>query len=278
MVIEAETIGHGRNPSYAMVSTPPTKERNFEDNVESSLEKAGWTTFRKQREAGGGFACAQKDYDRKIALKVDSLVNFVKETQFTEWTKIEGLYGAATQERFLKRVREVLEPHEERDGLINTLRKGFKMTPNANFRLCFFEPTNDMNLEAVRLWKTNRFEVVRQLRYGTQPGTNENDSVDVVLFVNGIPLVTMELKNNLSGQNTTHAVRQYQNDRSTKELLFKPNRRALVHFALDSETVQMCTWLKGKASKFLPFNKGNGKKGGGNPRQSRRVPHAVPVL
>lgn len=265
MVIEAETICHGRNLSYAMVSIPPTKERNFEDNVESSLEKAGWTTLREQREAGGGFACAQKDYDRKLALKVDSLVNFVKGTQPAEWAKIERLYGATTQERFLKRVREVLEPHEERDGLINTLRKGFKMTPNANFRLCFFEPTNDMNPEAVRLWQANRFEVVRQLRYGTQAGTNENDSVDVALFVNGIPLVTMELKNNLSGQNTAHAVRQYQNDRSTKELLFKPNRRSLVHFAVDSETVQMCTWLKGRASKFLPFNKGNGKKGGGNP-------------
>lgn len=265
MEISSETIQHEENPSYVVTSVPPTKERNFEDNVETFLEDAGWATFRAQREAGGGFACDQEDYDRKLALKADSLVNFVKETQPDEWTKIEGLYGAATQERFLKRVREVLEPHEERDGLINTLRKGFKMTPNANFRLCFFEPTNDLNPETARLWEANRFEVVRQLRYGTQPGTNENDSVDVVLFVNGIPLVTMELKNNLSGQSTAHAVKQYKNDRSTKELLFKPNRRALVHFALDSETVQMCTWLKGKASKFLPFNKGNGKKGGGNP-------------
>ena len=105
---------------------------------------------------------------------------------------------------------------------------------------------------------------MRQLAYGNSK-SNEFDSVDVVLFLNGIPIVTMELKNNLTGQRTAHAVKQYKEDRDPKELLFQPNRRAIVHFALDSETVEMCTWLKGKSSFFLPFNKGNGMSGGGNP-------------
>lgn len=248
-------------------AAPQTTEHNFEDDVEQDLERCGWHTWIEERREleRDDFSLAQKDYDRKLALKTDALIGFVKETQPKEWAKIQKLYGAATEERFLKRVADVLEPHEDRDGLIHTLRRGFSMAPGAKFYLCFFEPANDLNPDTAARWKANRFDVVRQLCYGTLAGTDERDSVDVVLFVNGIPLVTMELKNNLTGQNTQHAVRQYMNDRSTKELLFKPNRRALVHFALDSETVQMCTWLKGENSKFLPFNKGNGKLGAGNP-------------
>lgn len=246
-----------------------TSEGDFEDDVESYLGKAGWKTFEKERavaEASGQskWSVAQRDYNRALAIKKDSLIGFIKETQQKEWAKVEGLYGEKAEEKLLERVKSVLEPHQDSDGLIEVLRKGFDMAPGAHFRLVYFKPANDKNPDLIAKYEANRFEVVRQLAYGNFK-TNEFDTVDVVLFLNGLPIVTMELKNNLTGQRTAHAVKQYRNDRDPKEVLFQPNRRALVHFALDSETVEMCTWLKGKSSFFLPFNKGNGMSGGGNP-------------
>lgn len=242
---------------YFGMKMPKTSEKNFEDDVEAILGLGGWRTFASNAEA-------QADYDRKAALKVDSLVEFVQKTQPEEWAKIEGLYGARTRERFVKRLVDELEPHDNRGGVVNVLRHGIRMAPGAHFRLCFFEPATKKNPDAWGRYRANRFEVVRQLRYGTLPDDIDN-SVDIVLFLNGIPVVTMELKNNLTGQRTEHAVRQYKTDRSPKEPLFKPNRRAIVHFAFDSETVEMCTWLANGKSQFLPFNKGNGKNGAGNP-------------
>lgn len=244
-----------------------TTEKDFENDVEWLMDQAGWRTIYNETEGlphADNNACAQADYDRKLALKVDSLIGFVQETQPEEWAKIEGLYGAHARERFLKRLTDELEPHGERGGVLNVLRHGIRMAPGAQFKLCFFKPATSKNPDAVAHYHANRFEMVRQLRYGTLPD-DLNNSVDVVLFLNGIPVVTMELKNNLTGQRTEHAVKQYKRDRSPKELLFKPNRRALVHFALDSETVQMCTWLANGNSVFLPFNRGNGNNGGGNP-------------
>lgn len=249
-----DTLAVGEyDSSYA----PKTTERVFEDDVTAILAKAGWRAFANNIDA-------QADYDRKLALKTDSLIDFIRETQPEEWAKIEGLYGAHAREQFLKRLTDELEPHDERGGVLNVLRRGIRMAPGAQFRLCFFKPATEKNPDAWEHYRANRFEVVRQLRYGTLPDDRGN-SVDVVLFLNGIPVVTMELKNNLTGQRTEHAVRQYRTDRSPKELLFKPNRRAIVHFALDSETVQMCTWLANGNSCFLPFNRGNGMNGAGNP-------------
>lgn len=242
---------------YFGTKLPKTSEKNFEGDVEAILGLGGWRTF-------AGNAEAQADYDRKAALKVDSLVEFVQKTQPEEWAKIEGLYGAHTRERFVKRLVDELEPHDNRGGVVNVLRHGIRMAPGAHFRLCFFEPATKKNPDAWARYRANRFEVARQLRYGTLPDDIDN-SVDIVLFLNGIPVVTMELKNNLTGQRTEHAVRQYKTDRSPKEPLFKPNRRAIVHFAFDSETVEMCTWLANGKSQFLPFNMGNGKNGAGNP-------------
>ena len=264
MDVKPEIIDHGGNPSYEYVSTGPrTTERNFEDDVERFLGDAGWTTYRKERENGAANA-GQEDYDRKLGLKVRSLIDFVKETQPDEWEKIEKLNGANTEVAFLKRVTSLLEPHQERDGLIATLRSGFSMAPNADFRLCYFKPSSSRNPQLEAKYRANRFEVVRQLRYGNR-SDNELDAVDVVLFLNGIPVVTMELKNNLSGQRTAHAVEQYREDRSSKEILFKPNRRSIVHFAVDQETVEMTTWLQNGATEFMPFNRGNGMEGAGNP-------------
>lgn len=257
MVIDFVKPEEGSPSQHVASNSSRTTEKDFESNVETFMQTAGWKTFPNN-------AVAQADYNRKLALKTESLIGFIKETQPKEWAKIQKMYGVHTEERFLKRVCDVLEPHDDRDGLINTLRRGFKMAPGASFRLCYFKPASTKNPDAHARYEANRFELVRQLRYGTLPD-DENNSVDTVLFLNGIPIVTMELKNNLTGQRTDHAVAQYKTDRSPKEVIFKPNRRALVHFALDSETVEMTTWLANSKTVFLPFNKGRGKEGAGNP-------------
>lgn len=250
---------------YDSSSYSNTTERNFEDDVERFMHDARWrTSYGEGMSRAENIAASQAGYDRKLALKVDSLIGFIRETQPQEWAKIERQYGALARDRFLKRLCDELEPHQDRGGVINVLRRGIKMAPGAQFKLCFFRPATEKNPDAWERYRANRFELVRQLRYGTMPGSTDN-SVDVVLFLNGIPVVTMELKNNLTGQRTDHAVVQYKRDRNPREVLFKPNRRAIVHFALDSETVEMCTWLAGDASHFLPFNKGNGMNGAGNP-------------
>ena len=246
-----------------------TGESDFEDDVEALLERAGWKTFVKERhdaelESEPKWLVSQKDYDRKLAIKTDSLISFIKETQPKEWAKVEDLYGTKAKDEFMKRLVSVLEPQQGYNGLVETLRKGFDMPPGAHFRIVYFKPANDKNPDLLAKYQANCFEVVRQLSYGNY-NHNEKDTVDVVLFLNGIPVVTMELKNNITGQRTAHAVKQDKTDRDPKEVIFQPNRRALVHFALDSETVEMCTWLKGKGSVFLPFNKGNRMAGGGNP-------------
>lgn len=249
------------------VAQSKVSETCFENDVERFMDQVGWRTIYNDTEgepAQSNNIAAQADYDRKRALKVNSLLDFIRETQPQEWAKLDKLYGSHAQERFLKRLCDELEPHDTRGGVINVLRRGFKMAPGAQFRLCYFRPASENNPEAWEHYRANRFELVRQLRYGTSPD-NKDDSVDVVLFLNGIPVVTMELKNNLTGQRTANAVDQYKKSRSPRELLFKPNRRAFVHFALDSETVEMCTWLANKSSCFLPFNKGNGFNGAGNP-------------
>ena len=179
---------------YAVVNAPKTTERNFEDDVERFLNGCGW------------MSATANDYNRKLALKIDSLVGFIRDTQPEEWAKIESMYGEqGAVEQFYKRVNNVLEPHEDRDGLIYRLRRGFDMAPGASFRLCYFKPASGKNPDAQARYEANRFEIVRQLRYGTLP-EDENNSIDTVLFLNGIPIVTMELKNNLSGQRTDNAV------------------------------------------------------------------------
>lgn len=134
---------------YAAVNDQHTTEKQFEDDVERIMGSVGWRTTQNGTRTLPVFKSnsdAQADYDRTLALKTDSLISFVKETQPKEWAKIEGMYGAHTEERFLKRVCDVLEPHDDRDGLVNVLRRGFKMAPAANFKLCYFKPASNKTL------------------------------------------------------------------------------------------------------------------------------------
>ena len=138
----------------------------------------------------------------------------------------------------------------ERRGVLDVLRKGVK-DRGCNFNLTYFRPSSGMNPDHQRLHALNRFALVRQLKYSQQ---NEK-SLDMALFLNGLPLVTMELKNSLTGQVVTDAEKQYKVDRDTREPLFK-FKRCLVHFAVGNEKVSMTTRLAGNETRFFPFNKG----------------------
>lgn len=172
---------------------------------------------------------------------------FIRTSQSKEWAKLEALHGANTELTVLKDLTHWLDTY----GTLAVLRNGFKCY-GRTLRVAFFKPAHGMNPELAEQYAANRVGVTRQLRYSTK-NTNE---LDLVLSINGIPVVTAELKNPMTGQTVQDAIAQYQQDRDHREPLFEFKRRALVHFAVDTELVFMTTRLAGSATHFLPFNKG----------------------
>ena len=172
---------------------------------------------------------------------------FIRTSQPKEWAKLEALHGVNTEATVLKDLTHWLDTY----GTLAVLRNGFKCY-GRTLRVAFFKPAHGMNPELAAQYAANRLGVTRQLRYSTK-NTNE---LDLVLSINGMPVVTAELKNPMTGQSVTDAIAQYQQDRDHREPLFEFKRRALVHFAVDTELVFMTTRLAGSATHFLPFNKG----------------------
>ncbi len=221
-----------------------TKEIGFEEFIEHELVERHGYRIRSPRE----------HYNKQHAMDTELTLEFVRTTQPDEWQALEGQYGADVEERFLARVDEEIASQ----GLLKVLREGVK-DRGVTVKLMYAEPQTGMNPEAQKDFDANILSVARQLKYSEQ---NEN-SIDMVLFLNGLPLFTAELKNQFTGQNVLHAVRQYQTDRDPKEKLLS-FKRCLTHFAVDTEQVLMGTKLSGLKTYFLPFNKGY-KESAGNP-------------
>lgn len=200
--------------------------------------------------------CAQH-YDLARALDTELLLRFLKTTQPEGWQVLEDHYSAQAEAELLKRLEKAL-----RDNPTHVvLREGVKLVPNIRFALCFFKPASNLNPELTRLYDANILSVMRQVTYSAR---NRN-SLDIVTFVNGIPVTTMEVKNLLTGQNIKHAEKQYRTDRSPAgEPLLTFKRGAIVHFALDQDNVSMTTRLMNGKTRFLPFNRGR-DGGAGNP-------------
>lgn len=194
-------------------------------------------------------------FDRERAIFPAVVLDFIRSTQPKQWEKLEALHGAKTGERIIHDLCSWMDTH----GSLATLRHGFKCY-GRTLRVAFFKAAHELNPELEAKHRANRVGVTRQLHYSTR---NEN-SVDVALSVNGIPVVTLELKNHLTGQTVQHAIRQYQTDRDPREIVFEFKRRTLVHFAADPDLVFMTTRLAGSATHFLPFNRGF-ENGAGNP-------------
>jgi type I restriction enzyme R subunit len=206
----------------------------------------------------GYFAGSPKDYDRAQALDVTQLFAFLRATQPEAFKKLAIAYAGDAKDinrlKFLAR----LSAEIGKRGVIDVLRKGVEHGP-VHFDLFYGTPSPG-NVKAKALHAQNRFSIMRQLAYSMD---ETRRALDLCLFINGMPIGTFELKNSLTKQRVEDAVEQYRRDRDPRERLFEFGR-CVVHFAVDDSEVQMCTQLKGKASWFLPFNKGY-QDGAGNP-------------
>ncbi|GAK60814.1 putative type I restriction enzyme R protein [Candidatus Vecturithrix granuli] len=209
------------------------REQHFEEHIEQHLLQSG---YRK------GLAA---EYDKDLCLMPAEVIRFLQSTQPNEYAKLEQQYGVNTPQKLCARIAHEIS----QKGTLEVLRKGIK-DRGAKFRLAYYQPQSGLNPEHERLYRLNRFTVVRQLRYSRK---NEN-SLDLVLFLNGLPIITAELKNSLTGQFVEEAIKQYQTDRDPAEPLLK-FKRCLVHFAVGSEKVFMTTHLQKGNTHFLPFNK-----------------------
>lgn len=223
----------------------------FTNTKESGLESliVKWLVEQNGYEEG-----TNADYNKEYAVDETRLFRFLQDTQPKEMDKL-GVFISDTKKRqFLNR----LSGEIAKRGIIDVLRNGVKVYP-ADLIMFYLTPTEN-NQQARIMYEKNIFSVTRQLRYSQDAGKL---ALDVCLFINGLPVITMELKNQLTKQNTENAVRQYKEDRDFHDRLFS-FKRCMVHFAVDDATIQFCTKLAGKDSWFLPFNKGY-NDGAGNP-------------
>ena len=227
-------------------------ERAFETAIEAGLTSSGG--YEKRNPSA---------YDEAIALFSDDVTGFLKDSQGAKWEALEVLLGEKTASTVL----DSLSKEFDLKGTLHVLRHGFKCY-GKTFRMAYFRPNTRMNPEAAENYAKNRLTITRQVAFTSvmkkADGKNRRCIIDVTLAVNGIPVVTAELKNPLTGQRAAHAVHQYENERDGRDLLFAFKKRALVHFAVDPDDVWMTTRLKGKETHFLPFNRGN-NHGAGNP-------------
>src|SRR6266851_2228419 len=218
--------------------TVEISERSFEEAIECGLLLHGpdacvgdATVVREpstpygETPPGGYRKRRPEEYDRTLCLLPRDVVDFVLATQPKQWKRLEQHHGAGVREQFLKRLAGEIE----RRGALDVLRNGIKDS-GCKFQLAYFRPASGLNEETQRLHAANLFSVVRQVRYSTKndqpsPGLRPaGNSLDLVLFLNGIPLFTAELKNPLNGQDVQDAIRQYQTDRDPREPLFTYGR------------------------------------------------------
>ena len=231
---------------------PKHTERDFESAIEAGLTGAGGYEKR-----------APSAYDEILALLPDDVSGFLSDSQPAKWKALESLLGPKTAATSLDSLSKELELK----GTLHVLRHGFKCY-GKTFRMAWFRPNTTMNPEAAENYARNRLTITRQVAFASvmkkSDGKNRRCVIDVTLAINGIPVVTAELKNPLTGQRAADAVRQYKEERDGRDLLFAFKKRALVHFAVDPDEVWMTTRLRGRETHFLPFNRGN-KQGAGNP-------------
>ncbi len=222
-----------------------TTENTFETALVQSLT-----------EQGGYTEGNAPDYSPELGMFKYEVIKFLQESQPKRWEKISAIHGADADNRVIQRLYKELDLR----GSLDVLRNGF-VDYGVRFQMAFFQPASGLNPDAVDLYNKNNLKVYRQIYYSTK---NKN-SVDVLLSLNGIPVATLELKNQFTGQNVGNALKQYSTTRDNREILFAFKKRCLVHFAVDQDEVFMTTKLDGSKTYWLPFNKGanNGK---GNPQ------------
>ncbi|SBO17654.1 putative type I restriction-modification system (HsdR) [Carnobacterium divergens] len=234
------------------------KERRFEQDIETSLiTYGGWQKI----------LFTKSNYDATKGLDLDQLLSFIEATQPKQWARYQKIYQENSREKFFKRFNEEVNTH----GLLHVLKNGIK-DRGVSLKVIYFKPVSELNELTQQQYEANHFACIRQFAYSPK----NHNTIDMVLSVNGIPLVALELKNQYTGQSVENAKIQFQKDRDPKEPIFGFNKRFLVYFAVDHFEVYMTTKLAGKKTYFLPFNQGSngaGNVGGaGNPQNSEGYP------
>lgn len=228
-------------------------ESDFETAIESELVRSGGYEKR-----------APNAFDEPLALFPDDITGFLQDSQPSKWNALTALLGAKASESTIDSLSKELNLK----GALHVLRHGFKCY-GRTFRMAFFRPNTTMNPEAAESYKRNRLTIIRQVAFSSimkkPDGKNRRCVIDVTLALNGIPVVTAELKNPLTGQRAADAMTQYVTDRDGRDPLFEFKKRTLVHFAVDPDEVWMTTRLNGKETQFLPFNRGNDHGAGNAP-------------
>lgn len=224
-------------------------QEDFENAIEQALVNEG-----------GYVKNSGKGFDKKLGLDKVMLFNFIRKSQTELWEKYQSIYGEQSEKYFVENLVKIIAQR----GVIDVLRKGF-YDRGIKFRLCFFKPETSINENISGLYETNVFACVRQLNYSIKT----KNTLDMVLFLNGIPLVTLELKNQYAVHDAQNIKLKYIKERNPNEPIFEFKNRTIIHFAVDLLDVQMTTELAGKNTRFLPFNQGSngaGNVGGkGNP-------------
>ena len=211
----------------------------------------------EQHLLGHGFvARPYTAYNADLALIEDDLLDYVSTTQQKTWKKQQGIHGNALRANLLA----AFDKATADVGVLHVLRHGFKFY-GSTIRVATFRPAHGLNPEVEAHYQANTLAVVRQVHHDPK---RKGEELDLVLFLNGIPVVTAELKNAMTQQTASHAVHQYRTARDPDAPIFRFKRRALVHFAVGSDEAWMTTRLRGDSTFFLPFNRGRGT-GAGNP-------------
>jgi len=209
-----------------------TSEKDFQNHIVNHLLSTGYV----KREPS--------NYVRTVCLDPEITLKFILNTQPKEWKKFQNIYKDDAEKKFLVRlVKEI-----ERKGTINILRNGFKDV-GCYFKLFYPKPNTHKNPDLFKKFGENIFSVIDELKFEQKESSNR---LDLVIFINGLPIITIELKDTFS-QGVEKAINQYKNDRAPSESIFQ---RCLVHFAMSDEKIYMATKLEGNKTKFLPFNKG----------------------
>ncbi|MEV8564922.1 type I restriction endonuclease [Streptomyces sp. NPDC051322] len=245
--------------------SPIHDEGAFGEAIVASMTERGWREARPE------------DYQADLGLDTNELFTFLGESQIHEWNELLAVYGNdvnAAQRGFAQRLDKAISD----DGLLNVLRNGVK-DRGVRLRVAYFKPNLVADDAVLDGYRANRLTVVRELAYATKQA-DWNNRLDLTLFINGIPVATAELKNPLTRQGVEHAKEQYRTDRDPTELIF--TRRVIANFAVDPDLVFVATQLRGKNTRFLPFNTGSngaGLPGGaGNPAPTAYGRYATSYL
>ncbi len=209
-------------------------EKKFESHIEKYLLNDGYSRS------------VNEDYNKDLCLIKKDILEFIKNTQKEKWKSLTNILQTDVEKKFLKRIFDSIS----KNGLLNTLKKPITIN-SIEFSLIYFKPKSNLNKEHDRLFNLNKLSVMRQLYYSNKT----DNSIDMCLFVNGIPFITIELKNQLTGQNIGDSEKQYKENRNPEGEIFLKYKRLAAYFCVDNDNLSLTTKLNGYKTRFIPFNK-----------------------